>query len=227
MADLLNLDVIVMIVGAIITLMVFSYLLGDNILYRWALALLVGCGLGYVLGIAMRFVLFDWLAAAQSAESVPLQVYYFVPIFLGVLLLFKGFASSKFLGPLAVLGNISMGYLIGIGAAVAIAGALLGTLFPQIQAASDVITLDDTLLRLLQGIIMLVGTITSLLVFSPRPRVQDGEIKPGALWLQRVGRFFIVVALAATFAGAITSGLTLWVERWSQLLELVFPFGGG
>ena len=227
MADLPILDTIGMIVGAIITLMIFSYLLGDNVLYRWALALLVGCGLGYALGIAVLFVLRDWLMLAQSADSASLQVYYFVPVFLGVLLLFKGFASSKILGPLAVLGNIPMGYLVGIGSAVAISGALLGTLFPQVQSTGSAVSLNIAPLRFLHGVILLVGTITSFLVFSPRPRTQDGEIKPGALWLQRVGRFFIVVALAATFAGAVTSGLTLWVERWAQIIELVFLFKGG
>jgi multisubunit Na+/H+ antiporter MnhB subunit len=81
----------------------------------------------------------------------------------------------------------------------------------------------------IQGIVMLIGTITSLLVFSPRPRTHNGEIKPAARWLQRVGNFFVVVALAAAFAGAVTSGLTLWVERWSQIVTLIrsiLPFVG-
>jgi hypothetical protein len=39
--------------------------------------------------------------------------------------------------------------------------------------------------------------------------------------LRRVGEFFIIVALAAAFAGAITTGLTLWVERWSAVLTVL------
>lgn len=221
MADVFGPETIWMIVGAIITLMIFSYLLGDNKLYRWALALLVGSGFGYAMGVAARFVLFDWLILARDAESMELRIFYLVPIVLGGLLFLKFFASSRLLGPLSVLGNISMGYLLGVGAAVSIAGALLGTLFPQIEAAGKALTLTGSPFVLVQGIVMLIGTIAALLVFSPRPRTQDGEVKPALKWLQRVGNFFISVALAAAFAGAVTTGLTLWVERWSQIVGFI------
>lgn len=222
-------DTIGVIVGAVLTLVIFSYLLGDNKLYRWALALLVGGGLGFAMGIAVRFVIWDWLLVARDSASPVLRGFYLVPVILGVLLFLKFFASSRLLGPLSVLGNISMGYLVGVGAAVAIAGAVLGTLFPQIEAAGQDVTLEALPVGLLQGIVMLIGTITALLVFSPRPRTQNGEIKSAVRWLQRVGGFFIVVALAVAFAGAVTSGLTLWVERWSQIVTLIrsiLPFWG-
>lgn len=226
MGDMAVLDLVGLIVGAVLTVIIFSYLFGDNVLYRWVLALLVGSGAGYVMGIALRFLLVDWLALARTAESPVVRVFYFIPLFLGILLLFKGFASSKLLGRFTVLGNIPMGYLLGTGAAVAIAGALLGTLFPQIQATGNALTLQNFPWGLLEGAVMLIGTVTALLVFSPKARGPEGETKPAALWLQRIGQFFIIVALATAFAGAITSGLTLWVERWSELLGTVFYFIG-
>ncbi len=219
-------EMIGLIVGAALTLIIFSYLFGDNILYRWVLALLVGSGAGYVMGIATRFLFVDWLGQARTAENPLVRIFYFIPLFLGILLLLKGFTSSKLLGRFAVLGNIPMGYLLGTGAAVAIAGALLGTLFPQIQATGNALTLNGSLWKLLQGVVVLVGTVTALLVFSPKARSHEGERKSAAVWLHRIGQFFIIVALAAAFAGAITSGLTLWVERWSELFGLVFSFIG-
>lgn len=220
-------DIIGLIVGAVVTLIIFSYLLGDNILYRWVLALLVGSGAGYVMGVVIRFVLVEWFVEMGDAPTQAAKIFYFVPIFLGVLLLLKGFSSFKLLGRLAVVGNIAMGYLLGAGAAVAIAGALLGTLFPQISATGRAVTLNNLPWGLLQGAVMALGTITALLFFSPRPTTQNGEVKPAARWVQRIGQFFIIVALAAAFAGAVTSGLTLWVERWSALIELALQFIGG
>ncbi len=219
-------DIIGLIVGALLTVIIFSYLFGDNILYRWVLALLVGSGAGYVLGIALRFLLVDWLAQMRAFDSPAIRAVYFVPLIFGVLLLFKGFTSLKLLSRFAVLGNIAMGYLVGTGAAVAIAGALLGTVFPQIQASGKALTLEDFPWGLVQGVVMLIGTVTALRIFSPRIRAPQREIKPAERWLQRLGQFFIIVALAAAFAGAITSGLTLWVERWSALLKTVFRFLG-
>lgn len=227
----MGIDFIGVIVGAAVTLVIFSYLLGDNVLYRWMLALLVGSGTGYVMGVVVKTILLDWLFAAREATTLVTQIYYFVPIFLGILLLFKSFSSSKLLRRLSVLGNIPMGYLLGTGAGVAIGGALLGTLFPQIVTTSAAVTLDNLPWGLVQGVVMLGGTIAALLVFSPRATGKNGEITATtaerASLLRRVGEFFIIVALAAAFAGAITTGLTLWVERWSALLRAAFSLIGG
>jgi hypothetical protein len=224
-------DIIGLIVGAVVTLVIFSYLLGDNVLYRWMLAILVGSGAGYVMGVAINVVLIDWFRTAHEANMLATQIYHFVPVFLGVLLLFKGFSSSKLLSRLSVLGNIPMGYLLGAGAGVAIGGALLGTLFPQIITTSAAVTLDAPLWGLVRGVVMVGGTIAALLVFSPHSTGKSGETTQVAsarpALLRRVGEFFIIIALAAAFAGAITTGLTLWVERWSALLRAAFSLIGG
>jgi hypothetical protein len=223
----MGIDIIGLIVGAVVTLVIFSYLLGDNVLYRWMLALLVGSAAGYVMGVAVNVVLLDWFIAAREADTLATQIIYFVPIFLGILLLFKSFSASKLLGRLSVLGNIPMGYLLGAGAGVAVGGALLGTLIPQIAATGAAMTLDDPPWGLLRGIVMVGGMIAALLVFSPRALNKNGATKTSALWLRRTGEFFIIVALAAAFAGAITTGLTLWVERWSVLIRTALSLIGG
>ena len=228
---MMGIDIIGMIVGAVVTLVIFSYLLGDNVLYRWMLALLVGSGTGYVMGVTVKVVLLDWLVGARQADTLATQIYYFVPVFLGVLLLFKGFSSSKLLNRLSILGNIPLGYLIGAGAGVAIGGALLGTLLPQIATTGAAVTLDNMPWGLLRGIVMVGGTIAALLVFSPRSPGKNGETTTTASarpsLLRRAGEFFIIIALAAAFAGAITTGLTLWVERWSALLRAALSLIGG
>lgn len=223
MDAIFDLETIGLIVGAVITLMIFSYILSDNFLYRWALALLVGGGVGYAMGTVWHFVLIQWASQALGHESILARIFYFVPLFLGVLLLFKGFGAKGLLGRISVLSNISMGYLLGVGAAVAISGAVLGTLVPQIKAVGNTLTFST----LLQGIVMLAGTVTALLVFSPRPRMRNGEMRPVMLWYQRVGRFFITVALAAAFAGAITSALTTLTWLVWQFFQLIIRLSGG
>jgi len=223
----MGIDIIGLIVGAVVTLVIFSYLLGDNVLYRWMLALLVGSGVGYVMGVVINEVLFDWFVAALAADSLATQIYYFTPIFLGILLLFRGFSSVKPLSPLSVIGNIPMGYLLGAGAGVAVGGALLGTLFPQVVATGAAVTLENPPWGLLRGVVLVGGTIAALLVFSPRPISINGEDGPWLPRVRHVGEFFIIVALAAAFAGAITTGLTLWVERWATVLRAALSFMGG
>ncbi|MCD6345502.1 MAG: hypothetical protein J7M17_07875 [Anaerolineae bacterium] len=210
-----------LIIGSIVTLLIFSYLIGDNLLYRWALALLVGAGTGYALAVALHFVIFDWVNNIQASDSLTLRLYYLVPLLLGALLLLKGIPR------LSALGNVSMGFMLGVGAAVAVSGALLGTLIPQMQTTATGISLKAGGSALLNGGLILVGTLSSLFVFSPRLRQADKELRPITLWLQRLGRAFVVVSLAVAFSGALTSALTILIERlWglADFAQLLFQF---
>jgi hypothetical protein len=216
------------VIGTVLTLMIFSYLLGDNVLYRWAVALLVGAGVGYALGVALRFLIFDWIAEALTASDPSVSLIYAVPLLLGGLLLFKGFGRSN----VAVLGNIPLAFLVGVGAAVAVSGALTGTLIPQVRATGTALSLQSPLLPLVEGVIVLVGTIATLSYFSPtsRPGQETGLLGRLRGGLQWVGKGFVVIALGIAFSGAITSALTAWVMRLWQIVELAdrlfFIFGG-
>ncbi len=210
-----------LIIGSVVTLLIFSYLIGDNLLYRWALALLVGAGTGYALAVALHFIIFDWVNNIQASDSLALRLYYLAPLLLGALLLLKGIPR------LSSLGNVSMGFILGVGAALAISGALLGTLIPQMQATATGISLKGEGAALLNGGLVLAGTLTSLFVFSPRLRQADKELQPITLWLQRTGRAFVVVSLAVAFSGALTSALTILIERLWELadfVQLLFQF---
>jgi hypothetical protein len=221
-------EIVGLVIGTVLTLMIFSYLLGDNALYRWALALLVGVGVGYALGIAIRFLVFDWIAEAMRANDPTVSLTYAIPLLLGGLLLFKGFGRSN----IAVLGNIPLAFLVGVGAAVAVSGALTGTLIPQIRATGTALNVQGPLLTLIEGGIVLIGTIATLTFFSPTSRAaqQRGLVAGIRGGIQSLGQVFLVIALGVAFAGALTSALTAWVMRLWQVVELAdrlfFLFGG-
>ncbi|MBN1874920.1 MAG: hypothetical protein JXA33_11875 [Anaerolineae bacterium] len=219
-------DIVGLIIGTVITLMIGSYLIGDNPAFRWALAILVGIGAGYAFGVVVLY-LKDWFLEGLGSDNLWGKIYHLVPLLLGILLLLKGFSPNTPLGRLAVLGNISMGFILGIGAAVAVAGALLGTLVPQMLAAGTPFT--HGLTGILQGVITILGTITVLLIFSPRSWESENQPHTLTRWIQRIGRGFIIFALAVTFAGALTSALTQWVMGvwdFAKLLETLAPLIG-
>ena len=216
-------EILGLIIGTVITLMIFSYLLGDNGLYRWALALLVGSAVGYATGIAVDFVWQQWITPALSNSESAINLTYTVPLILGALLLLKGFPPVRFLGKISVLGNAPLGYLVGVGAGVAVSGVLTGTLIPQVLATGQGVRLDAGILELLQGVIVLIGTLSVLLLFAARPNTQSLEREKSSLSqrsIRRLGGFFLVVGLGAAFAGAITSALTAMVIRLSQINDL-------
>ena len=221
------LEIAGLVAGAVLTLLIFSYLLGDNPLYRLALHLFVGALLGYSFGIVLRDVLRNMVLAQLSTD--PLAVV--VPLVLGILLLFKGFPRQ------AYVGNLSVAYLVGVGTAVALSGALLGTLVPQIGATGRALShtsLESLRAGLLDGLLIVVGTACTLMISTFAARKQRGL---AGVWARiarlasGVGRTFLTVALGVAFAGALTASLSIFIGRLQYLIdiftEIYFRIVGG
>jgi hypothetical protein len=206
-----------LVVGAILTLLVFTYLVGDNPLYRLALHLFVGALVGYSLGIVLRDILLGMVLAQLLAN--PLAVV--VPLVLGILLLFKGFPRQ------AYAGNFSVAYLVGVGTAVALSGALLGTLVPQIGATGRALSpasLASSRGGLLDGLLIVVGTTCTLMASAFVARKRQGL---AGAWAQivrlaaEIGRIFIIFALGVAFAGALTASLSIFIGRIQYLIDVL------
>ncbi len=211
----MDIEFIGLVVGALITLCIFSYILGDNVLYRWALALLVGVGAGYILAIALRYLLFEWILPNFTSGNTQIIGYAAIPLALGALLLLK------LVPQVSHLANISMGFLVGVGTGVAVAGILIGTMIPQIGLtwAPFDLSAGGGGGIFAEGIFILIGVTTALLVFFNNTRfLQRVATNTPMQWIGRglswSGRGFVIVALAAAYAGAITTALTLMVERF-------------
>lgn len=213
------------VVGFFLTLFVFSYMFGDNILFRFASYLLIGVSAGYLLVIIFYKVLVPKIVLPFSGGNSLQKSLVIVPLVLGTLLLFK-------LSPhLAKLGNVSMGYLVGAGAAVLIGGVIFGTLFPQTGAAIAAFGSSETStvpgIQILGAVILLIGTITSLAYFQFGMRGKNLD-KPRQsklmIFISRIGQIFIAITLGGLFTGAMLAALTALIERLSTLWNTVTLF---
>ena len=213
-------ELISALIGLILTLMVFSYLIGDNPLFRIAVYLFIGVASGYTATIVWHYVLVPKLFQPLTAFN-PFSI---VPFVFGISLLAK-------LSPrISWIGNFAMAVLVGVGAAAAVGGALIGTLLPQAQAAIDgfnILSAESGLevaSRLLEGVIMLGGTVFTLASFHfSAGRAADGAPKrnriiEGIAW---VGRIFIAITFGVLFAGVYMSALTAMIERLSFILNFI------
>jgi hypothetical protein len=218
-------------VAAILTLFVFSYLIGDNILYRLAEHLFVGVAVGYAAVVAFHQVLgaklFGPMIDALTAGDTGHVVLLLIPLILGLLILTR---SSRRAGPLSWLGSLSVAFLLGVGAAVAIGGGLLGTLLPQVGAASDVqhyVARYGLGLGLFSGIVVIVGTAGVLIHFHFGSG-HEGRLAGLRNALVRVwgglGWWFILIAFGAILATTFMSRLSLLAGR---IQFLIAPWVGG
>lgn len=218
----------------LLTLMVLSFLIRDNPLFRVATYVFVGVASGYAGAIAWHNVLKPALIDPVVARgpSALLDVTLIVPWVLILLLLFKlSPATSR-------LGSISTALLVGVGAGVVVGGAITGTLIPQSVAAMATLspaavtptTGETGLERTFSVLVLLVGTVSTLVYFQFTARktaagdAQRAAVVDAVAW---VGRLFIAVTFGVMYAGVLMATLVILSERVQFLVTYVAQFFGG
>ncbi|MBU0495186.1 MAG: hypothetical protein KKA73_00915 [Chloroflexi bacterium] len=197
-------------VAVLLTVMVYSYLvLDNNVLFRIASHILVGVAVGYAVVVAVENVLWPRLLA------LPTNLTLLVPFLLCLFLLVRPARS------LAWFSNYPLALMLGVGAGLAIVGAVSGTLIPQALGSATAVHWDSAnAWGTINGLLIFAGVLFTILSFyftaeqdGPISRVLDG------FRVRLLGRFFIAVALGALFASLLVSRLSLLVGRIEFLIE--------
>ncbi|HSO12195.1 MAG TPA: hypothetical protein VLT51_07455 [Anaerolineales bacterium] len=215
----MSIEVISAVIGFVLTLMIFSYLIGDNPLFRIAIYIFIGVASGYAAVVIVKDVLFTKFQSLPL-DNPPQLLIGLIPFFLAATLLAK-------LSPrISWIGNFAMAVLVGVGAATAVGGALVGTLIPQAEAATEALG-SRSVLVLIEGAVMLSGTVLTLAYFQFGAKSTiDGSVKRNAIFelLAWLGRIFIAVTFGVLFAGVYMAALTAMIERLSSIINLVKSF---
>jgi hypothetical protein len=225
-------DLISGVLSFLFTILILSYLIGDNPLFRIAVYIFVGVASGYVaVVIWWQVVVPRLLAPSVEAVLTGSLVDKFVML---VPLLGSAFILMKISPRLAGIARIAMAFLVGAGAAVIIAGALIGTLLPQVEATINFFDRGAAAARNIDflevagnGVIILAGAVTSLIYFhfGARPKADSSMHRLGLIEiLAWVGRIFIGITLGAVFAGVYAAALTALIERISSLVNFFGNF---
>jgi hypothetical protein len=194
-------------VGFVLTLMVFSYLIGDNPLFRLAVHIFIGVAAAFAAAIAVSNVLWPQLVLPLVSGPRDARLALAVPAILSV-------------------------FMLGAGMAAAIGGSVLGTVFPQVSATINLFDRSSLgaggafWVRLVEGALVLAGTLSALAYFHFSARPQPGEpakrssLVAGPAWL---GQIFIAITLGALFAGVYAAALAALIERLRFLVEFLLP----
>lgn len=230
-------DPIGAIVGFILTIMVLSYIIGDNVLFRLAISIFIGVASGYAAILILYNVIWNQVlvpvyqifTTGKVGDLLTYAIRVIPAVILGVWMMAK-------LSPrLARWGTPVLAFLTGVGAATVIAGAIRGTIFPQVQASINILntqTAPPELGKLvgwfINGLIVLVGTITTLIYFQFGMRRQEEGIpvqRPVILeYLSTAGQGFIVVTLGVLFAGVYVATLSALIDRVRFLWDVIARF---
>jgi hypothetical protein len=210
-------DTIGLIIGFTLTLLIYSYLIGDNPLFRLGVNILVGVSGGYAGVVVLREVILPIFAQLVNNPTSVQSLLWLVPILLALLLILQRLPGFSW------LGDNALALLIGVGMAVALVGAITGTLLPQVLQFGE-----NTSYTLLEGVAVALLTICTLLTFTfTGKKGADGSWER-PLWLRGIapiGRTVLMITFGFLFAMIISTSLVLLTERvdyyFTQLMQLL------
>lgn len=230
-------DPIGAIIGFLLTIMVLSYIIGDNVLFRLAIHIFIGAASGYAAVLILYNVLWyqvlvPVLQVATTGESGGLVTYIIrvVPaVILGIWMM------TKISPRMARWGTPVLAFLTGVGAATVVAGAVRGTILPQVGASVNVLNIQSAPAQLsnmvgwfINGLVILAGTITTLIYFQfGIKRQEEGEPVQHSVvleYLSTVGQGFIIVTMGVLFTGVYIATLSALIDRIRFLWETILRF---
>jgi CBS domain containing-hemolysin-like protein len=222
------------LVGFLLTVMILSYLIGDNFFFRLAAHVFIGLTAAYVLVLIIYQIMGPYLVHPLVQGTWTQRLWMMIPLILISLLLISQFPRFS------RLGRIPWAFLLGITAALTVGGSVFGTLVPQFSAVVAAFDLQDwfavpdqTWLRVVEASVMLIGVITTLSTFhfGRKRKIEDGEgeTQRPAIFegMSKVGQVFIGVTLGAIFSSIFSSSLLALIDRLVSISQLVGNLFGG
>jgi hypothetical protein len=230
-------DPIGAIIGFLLTVMVLSYIIGDNFLFRLAVHIFIGVASGYAAVLILYNVLWyqvlvPVLQIFSGGKFTGLTSYVIsvVPaVILGLWMFTK--ASPR----MARWGTPVLAFLAGVGAATVVVGAIRGTIFPQVGASVNILNIQSSPPELnklvgwfINGLIILVGTVTTLIYFNfgIKHKEEGVPVQRSVFmeYLSTVGQGFIVITLGVLFASVYIATLTSLIDRIRFLWDVILRF---
>jgi len=222
-------DTIGLVIATVLTLMVFSYIFGDNVLFQLAAHIFVGVAMGWAIILVWNQV-FARLGPGDLLTAFPALI-------LCVLLIMKILPSQS--STTSALGSISLAFVLGVGVALAIGGGLFGTLLPQVSATTS-ISLNPNhyqdsengagLVDWLNNIIIVLGTLGTFFYFTFAVRAPGplGGLREGVVrFWAGMGRLIIIFTLGALFANTAVARIALLISRLQFLGDSFSQLFGG
>jgi hypothetical protein len=200
-----------LLIGFILTLFVYSYLVGDNPLYRLAVHILVGVSAAYAAIIVLRQVILPVLFQIRLEPASSSSLFWLLPLLLAFFLL------AKRLPLVGWLGNNTLALLVGVGAAVALVGAIRGTLLPQTGLMGNPVPGLGAAAMTLAALL----TVSTLLAFQfTGGKLEDGEWKR-PFWQRgfyHVGQAVLMITFGAIFGAVLSTAILLLTSRLSYFI---------
>ncbi|MGI6344461.1 MAG: hypothetical protein ACOX18_05275 [Bacillota bacterium] len=176
---------------------IFSFVFKENPVYRAFEHIYVGAAAGYAISVNVQNIYNRaWVPLTTDGKWVLL-----IPVALGILL------YARFFSNIAWLSRWPMSFMSGIGAGLAIYGAVQSQFIAQIR--STLVPLNSV-----DNVVLVVGVLSILLYFF-FSREQTGPLKH----VSGLGRWVMMVTFGVSFGNVVMGRITLMLGILQKLLS--------
>jgi len=217
-------ELFTLIIGVALTVMVFSYILGDRLFFGIATHILIGVSAGFLALVVIQKIILPYLVKPLANVTDPGLLLALVPLALSILLVLMLFRRGT------QAGAIPLAFLGGVLAALAIIGVTRGTLAPQIlsmigrfEPGKLMHEAQPQWSAIVEALMILLGVISVLFVFHHRGQSKAGEVvRP--IFLQgigSIGQIFIGITFGALFVGLFSTALIALISSLSDIIYFI------
>ena len=217
-------ELFTLIIGVALTVMVFSYILGDRLFFGIATHILIGVSAGFLALVVIQKIILPYLVKPLANVTDPGFLLALVPLALSILLVLMLFLRGT------QAGAIPLAFLGGVLAALAIIGVTRGTLAPQIlsmigrfEPGKLMHEAQPQWSAIVEALMILLGVISVLFVFHHRGQSKAGEVvRP--IFLQgigSIGQIFIGITFGALFVGLFSTALIALISSLSDIIYFI------
>ncbi len=217
-------ELLTLIIGIALTVMVFSYILGDRLFFGIATHLLIGVSAGFLALVVIQKIILPYLIMPLTYETGTDFFLLLVPLVLSILLVLMLFRRG------IQAGSILLAFLGGALAALAIIGVTRGTLAPQILSTIGRFAPEQLMHEtepqwsaILEALMILLGVIAVLFVFHHHGQSKAGNVvRPVFLeGIGSIGQIFIGITFGALFVGLFSSALIALISSLSEIIDFI------
>lgn len=214
MVQLTTAECIGIFIGAILTLMMYSFLYKDNVFYKFGEHLYVGISVGYLTNIEWHNVLNPLFVIPAFYKQ---ELILIVPAILGLMML------ARFIRQVSWLSRTPMAMIMGYGAGLSIPAMLGAFIMRQV---------DSTIMQLWQGPgiamgvewwwntfslwVIFIGVLSVLFYFY-----FSIEHKGIVGKLGTIGIWFVMISFGASFGYTVMARVSLLIGRVQFLIDKV------
>jgi hypothetical protein len=195
-------------VGAILTILVWTFLYKDNDLYVFAEYTYVGVSVGYGFAVAVKNIIDMGITPITSGETILI-----IPIILGFLL------YANYIPKYRWVSRWPLSILVGLGVGLAMRGAVKSDFIDQIRGTILPLIASEGPLQSFNNILIIITVVTILyyFIYTVEPNPQSG-LGAFSRNIRTLARALMMVGFGAAYGNVMMYRFTIFLGRVQYIL---------